>query len=169
LNLIGIFATLISAVTGTSDAKITDLGDGYWRVETKSYSVEVPRGWKVSEETPWGQRKVKPEAGNGALGVMTAPPSRQTWDDLYRTSLYFILREKGGKATPYKLTKTTSGLEAASFEVLDSKGFADRRFVLLKHKEKGLLAISVDIPSKERDTEWKVHFERMVRSAKFTG
>lgn len=168
MNLLGLLAALVS-VSGTSDAKVTDLGDGYWRVETKSYSVDVPRGWKVSEETSWGQRKVNPEGGQGSLGVMTAPPSKQTWDDLYRTSLYFILREKGGKATPYTVAKTPSGLEAATFEVLDGKGFASRRFVLIKHQEKGLLAISVDIPGKDRDKEWRAHFDRMVQSAKFTG
>ncbi|MCU0316608.1 MAG: hypothetical protein MUC92_08450 [Fimbriimonadaceae bacterium] len=152
-----------------SDAKVVDLKDGYVLVVSASYSIEVPKGWVVSEETRWGQRKAAPEEGRGELGVMTAPPGRQTWDQLYRTSLYFILREDDGKATPYKVTKLENGLEAATFEVLNKEGFANRRYVLVRHPEKGLLALSVRIPGKDQEKEWQKHFERMVKSAKFLG
>lgn len=156
------------AITQTPpDAKIIDLGDGYSRIVTKEYSVEVPKGWDVSEQTPWGQRKMNPKGNSGELGVMTAPPGQQSWDQLYETSLYFILRESKGKPTPYRLTKRADGSEVASFEVLDDQGFANRRYVLIRDKSRGLLALSVKVPSREADKEWEKHFARMVKSAKF--
>lgn len=149
------------------DAKITSLADGYSRVETSSYSIDLPTGWEVSEETRWGQRKANPKGNEGELGIMTAPPGKQTWEELYQTSLYFILRESKGKPTPYRLGKTESGLETASFEVLDATGFAARRYILIRDKSGRLLALSVKVPSKDADKEWTKHFERMTRSAKF--
>lgn len=149
------------------DAKTTNLGDGYSRVETTSYVIELPTGWDVSEQTPWGQRKANPKGSDGELGVMTAPPGRQSWEQLYQTSLYFILREEEGKPTPYRLGKTSSGLETASFEVLDDGGFAARRFILMRGKDGRLLALSVRVPSREADKEWTKHFNRLTRTARF--
>lgn len=149
------------------DAKVTDLRDGYVRVETPVYVIEVPKGWNVTQETPWGQRKVYLKKDAGELGVMTAPPSEQSWERLYEASLYFILREERGEPTPYKVTKTKNGLEAMEFSVKDKEGFAHRRYLLLKDPDKGLLALSVTIPSKEKEKEWFKHFERMTKTAKF--
>lgn len=149
------------------DAKAIDLGDGYQRIETAAYSVEIPKGWDISLETPWGARKATPGAGSGELGVMTAPPTRQSWDELYRTSLYYIMREEKGKATPYRLGKTKAGLETASFEVADSAGFPARRFVLIRSQSDRLLALSVKVPSAEKEADWARHFERLVNSARF--
>lgn len=98
---------------------------------------------------------------------MTAPPSSQAWDQLYQTALYFIRREEKGKPTPYRLTKTARRLEAASFEVLDGEGFAARRYVMIKDKSRGLLALSVKVPSRDADKQWSKHFDRMITSAKF--
>jgi len=151
-----------------TDAKVTALGDGYSRIETTSYSIELPTGWQVSEETPWGQRKAHPKSSEGELGVMTAPPGTQTWEQLYQTSLYFILREGSGKPSPYRLGKTESGLETASFEVVDESGFASRRFILIRGKDGRLLALSVKVPSREQDREWSKHFTRLSKSARFT-
>ncbi|MBI5706120.1 MAG: hypothetical protein HZC36_03925 [Armatimonadetes bacterium] len=162
--------TLIAAVALSQlpkDAKTLNLGDGYSRVETASYLIEVPAGWEVSEETPWGQRKAHPKGAEGELGVMTAPPGGQSWDQLYQTSLYFILRESKGKPTPYRLGKTASGLETASFEVLDDQGFAARRFVLMRGKDGRLLALSVKVPTRNADKEWSKHFDRLAATAKF--
>lgn len=164
------------AATGPSDAKLVDLGDGYVRVETSAYSLEMPAGWAVSEETPWGARKAEPKAKSGNLGVMTAggnlgamtaPPTRETWDGLYRTSLYFIMRERGGKATPYELTKTESGIPAMVFQVKNDSGFAARRYVMLRNPDGRLLALSVDIPNEDVEPIWQRHFDRMVRTARF--
>jgi hypothetical protein len=149
------------------DATAVDLKDGYVRVTTKDYEIDIPKAWSVEEETPWGARAMRPKQGRGELGVMTAPPSERSWDDLYRTSLFFILREERGEATPYTLTKTKRGYEAAQFSVLDDKGFAKRRYVLIREKSQGLLALSVKVPSKEADAEWQKHFSRMVESATF--
>lgn len=159
---------MLCSVQVPSDAKITDLQDGYSRVQTSTYAIEVPNGWKVSAETPWGQRKAQPEQGGGELGVMTAPPGRQSWDQLYETSLSFILREDNGKATPYRLSKTKSGLEAASFEVLDKDGFAARRYVLIRDEAQGLLALSVNVPNRRADKQWSQHFKRLIETARFT-
>jgi hypothetical protein len=149
------------------DAKLTPLGDGFVRVESATYTIEVPQGWKVSEETPWGQRKAAPKGG-GELGVMTAPPGRQSWESLYRTSLYFILREDPeGQATPYELVKRKDGLEAAQFSVVNKEGFAYRRFFLLRHPSKGLLALSVRIPDRKNEKQWASSFKRMIDTAVF--
>jgi len=166
LSLFCVFVPIL-ATAQVSDAKVVDLRDGYARVETSSYVIDVPKGWKVSEETPWGQRKAKPGSGAGELGVMTAPPSQQGWGPTLDTALYFINREESGKATPYKLVKTPAGYDAATFEVLDKEGFAARRFVMVKHPEKGLLALSVRVPNRKEDEKWTAHFERMVKSARF--
>lgn len=148
------------------DSKVTDLKDGYIRVETPSYIIEVPKGWNVSEETPWGARKAYPAKG-GELGVMTAPPGRQSWDRLYQTSLFFIMREDSGTPTPYRIEKTKSGLEAMVFAVKNKEGFEDRRYFMIKHEEKGLLALSVRIPSRDAEKQWAAHFRRMIDTAQF--
>ncbi|MFM9872861.1 MAG: hypothetical protein ACKVQS_05275 [Fimbriimonadaceae bacterium] len=150
----------------TPDAKLIDLADGYVRVEAKTYSMEVPKGWVVEAETRWGQRKIAP-SGGGELGAMTAPPSQQSWDELYDTALYFIMRDEKGTATPYEKVKTKRGYEAASFSVLDKEGFAKRRYMMIKEPTKGLLALSVKIPDQKSEKEWAGHFKRMVDTALF--
>lgn len=148
------------------DYSVVDLEDGFVRLETKTYSIEVPKGWEIGKETPWGDRKVTPSNG-GQLGAMTAPPSQQSWEELYQTALYFINREEKGKATPFEKVKTKRGYEAASFSVLDDEGFAKRRFVMVKHPEKGLLALSVKITDKKQEKELASYFKRMVDTAEF--
>ena len=173
VNLSMLAAAMFLMVVGSErmqvapDATAVDLKDGYIRITTKDYEIDIPKEWRVEEETPWGARAMRPKQGRGELGVMTAPPSERSWDDLYRTSLYFILREERGEATPYTLTKTKRGYEAAQFSVLDDKGFAKRRYVLIREKSPGLLALSVKVPNKEADAEWQKHFSRMVESATF--
>lgn len=160
---------ILAAQSGPKDASITDLKDGYVRVKAATYSIEVPKDWKVSEKTRWGQRKMAPNASDGELGVMTAPPGEQTWDSLYRTSLFFIMRESpNDKASPYKLTTREDGLEAALFSVTNPEGFAYKRYVLLRDPQKGLLALSVRIPDRKAESAWEKHFDRLVKSAKFT-
>lgn len=168
------YTALLTMVVGlqdglgmAKDAKAVDLGDGYVRVTTPVYEIEVPKGWTVTAETPWGQREVFMKKEEGKLGVMTAPPSAQTWDQLYETSLYFIMRDKRGEATPYTVTKTKRGNEAMQFAVKDSTGFAGRRYLLVKDPARGLLALSVEIPSREAEAAWAKHFLRMVESARF--
>lgn len=166
MNSLIVALTALAIAQIPSDAKITDLGDGYSRIQSSTYSVEVPRGWEVSRQTPWGQRTMNPKDKAGELGVMTAPPGRQTWDELYQTSLYFIKRQSKGKPTPYRISKMPNGLEAASFEMLDNTGFAEKRYILIRDESKGLLALSVKVPSREADKEWSKHFDRLVKTAK---
>lgn len=160
-------ASLAAFILGqTSDAKVIDLKDGFVRVETKEYSFEVPKGWEVGSQTSWGARDLTPDKGAGSMGAMTAPPSTQSWDRLYQTSLYFIMREKPGKATPYVLGKVPQGYETMSFQVADPDGFASRRYVILKAKTNQVLALSVKIPGKSEEKKFTVIFDRMIKSAK---
>jgi len=100
------------------------------------------------------------------MGTMTAGPTRATWDELYRTSLYFVNREEEGKATPYEIKKSAQGYEAMTFSVLDKKGFAKRRYVLLKAKSGKVLALNVKIGSVKSEKTMATYFDRMVRTAK---
>lgn len=148
-----------------ADAKMKDLKDGFVRVETASYTIEVPKGWTVSRETSFGQRTM--EGNRGTMTAMTAAGGgSQGWERLYRTSLWFISREMPNyKATPYKLSKTSQGYEAASFSMLDDKGFAKARYVLLKAPNGNLLALSVKIPGKSEERELVAQFDRLIRTA----
>jgi hypothetical protein len=148
------------------DAKIVDLKDGFVQVVTRAYTVEVPKGWTVSRETGFGQREF--ESSKGRLTAMTANAGpKPDWDGLYRTSLYFIMREKRGKATPYELGKTDKGYGTCSFSILNSEGFADRRYVLLHNPKGPVLALSVKIPDPKQESELKTAFDRLVRTARF--
>lgn len=135
------------------------------RIDAPKYSLDVPKGWTVGAETPWGARDIVPSEGKGKLGAMTAGPTDASWKSLYDTSLGFILRERKGKATPFRLGKSKSGYESMSFEVLDADGFADRRYVVLKNKGGNALALSVRIPSRKAEPEYVAAFRRMVDSA----
>lgn len=135
-------------------------------VDTPKYSFEVPKGWKVGTETPWGARDIEPAKGEGKFGAMTAGPTQASWNDLYRTSLYFIQREKKGEATPFRLGRTKQGYECMSFEVLNADKFADRRYTLLKNDAGNALALSVKIPSPKQEKEFMARFQRMVDTAK---
>lgn len=138
----------------------------YVLVDTEKYSFEVPKGWAVGEETPWGARDIEPAEGKGKLGAMTAGPTTASWDELYRTSLYFIQRESKGEATEFRLGKTKQGYECMSFEVLNKDRFADRRYTLLKDSKGNALALSVKIPTKNDEKLYIAMFQRMVDSAK---
>lgn len=162
--MLTVLATLLALVPG--DAQVKDLRDGFVRVETKAYSFEIPKGWSIGSETPWGARDLKPANGKAVLGAMTAGPSQAGWDQLYRTSLWFIQREEEGKATPYTVKKTTQGYEACTFSVHDKEGFAKRRYVLLKHPSGKVLALSVKIPDRSEESNLAPVFDRFVSSAK---
>ena len=151
------------------DVRIEPLDDGYVRVIAPSYTVEVPEGWEVGRVTPYGSRDFEPADGAGDMNVMTAPPSESTWEDTYRTALYFILRNNPtDEPTAYKVYDHGNGIEAAAFVVKNADGFAYRRFVLLKHPTQGLMALSVRIPSEEDEEAWQKSFERLVETAEFT-
>ncbi len=134
--------------------------------ESDRYSFEVPKGWAVGGETPWGARDIAPQSGEGKLGAMTAGPTRASWDELYRTSLYFIKREGPGKETPYRVGKTKGGYESISFEIVNPDGWADRRYTLLKDDSGNALALSVKIPSKKDERQYRAWFQHMVDTAK---
>ena len=149
------------------DVTIANLTDGFVRVTSKDYSVEVPKAWTVGGQTPWGARSITPEKSTATeLGVMTAGVTKQTWDQLYQTSLFFILRQEAGKATPYTLGKTKTGYESCSFEVANNAGFVNRKYVLLKDRKGAAIALSVIIGDPKKEKEISGYFQRMVESAK---
>ncbi len=134
--------------------------------ESDRYSFEVPKGWTVGKETPWGARDVVPGSGNGKLGAMTAGPTRASWEELYRTSLFFIKREGEGKETPFRIGKTKQGYESMSFEMINKDGWADRRYTLLKNDAGSALALSVKIPTRKDEKQYAQWFQHMVDTAK---
>ena len=145
---------------------IEKLPGGFARVKTAAYTVEVPYEWTVGDQTPWGARSINPkEDKKTELGVMTAGVTTQTWDQLYKTSLFFIMAEEKGTATPYKLSKTKTGYDACSFQVADATGFVKRRYVLLKSPKGEAIALSVKISDPKKEKEIAEYFDRMVRTA----
>lgn len=150
----------------------------YVEVKTANYTFEVPQGWKVGEETPFGQREMHPSAGGKqdetqGMSSMTGPGlGKRSWQDLYDTSLYFITRyaPKGGemKATKYVLGKSKQGFETCSWSMLDAAGRTIQRHVILKHADGNILALSVKLPpsaATEDAAQLEAHFRHMVNTA----
>jgi ferredoxin-NADP reductase len=101
------------------------------------------------------------------MTAMTANASNSTWDDLYRTSLFFINREKKAEATPYREGKTKNGYPCISFEMKEQDGWKDRYYTLIQAPDKSALALSVKIPSKADEKTYLANFQRMVDTTKF--
>jgi putative lipoic acid-binding regulatory protein len=141
----------------------------YRTVTTKNYTIQIPESWAMSEETPFGQREMSPKAGKGQLTSMTGPGlGKQSWEQLYQTSLYFILREQPAgsmTATPPVMGKTKQGFEAASWSMLDRKKTVVARYVVLKSKADNILALSVKIPAEADRTQLEAIFDRLVSTA----
>ena len=138
----------------------------YTFVDTSKYSFEIPKGWDLGDETPWGARDILPKQEAGKMGAMTAGPTKATWAELYKTSLYFIQREAKGDPTPFRTGKTKLGYECMSFEVLNKDKFANRRYTLLKNSAGSALALSINIPSKTVEKKYLEMFQHMVDTAK---
>ncbi|CAN5573049.1 hypothetical protein BH11ARM1_BH11ARM1_01040 [soil metagenome] len=151
----------------SKDVQYTALPDGFVRVTSKIYAVEVPKTWIVGSQTPWGARSITPQASeNTELGVMTAGVTKQSWDQLYKTSLMFIMRQEKGNPTAYRLGKTKTGYESCSFEVANDAGFVKRKYVLLKDKHGAAIALSVIIGDPKDEKKISSYFDRMVSTAK---
>lgn len=150
----------------------------YETVKTDSYAIQIPKGWSVSDETPWGSRQIRPpaaegELGAGSLSTMTGRGAgRQSWDRLYQTSLYFIMRGAGGsqmRPAPYSELTTQQGYEACAWDMLDGQGAVLQRHAILRHSNGNILAVSVKFPKNASETVRKVldrHFWHMVHTAK---
>lgn len=155
--------TIMSQTAATPALKDSD----FILFEAPTYSFEIPKEWKAGKETPWGSRDIKPAKGEGKMTAMTANASNSTWDDLYRTSLYFINREKKAEATPYREGKTKNGYPCISFEMKEQDGWKDRYYTLIQAPDKSALALSVKIPSKAEEKTYLANFQRMVDTTKF--
>lgn len=123
-------------------------------VDTRSFTLQIPSGWSISEETPWGSRDIRPDGADSAEGAsmssMTGPGlGRQSWQRLYETSLYFITRydrERKLKATQYTIGKSKLGFETCSWDMKDDEDRVLQRHVILKHENGNILALSVKFP-----------------------
>lgn len=164
-----LFVLAASAMAqGADRVEVTPLKDGFVKVTAPGYSFELPKGWTVGNETPWGARDIKGDSRGGKFGTMTADASRATWDSLYEVSLGFILREERGTATPYRKMKTEGGYEAIAFEVMNKNNFAARRYVLLKNSDGRALALSLKIENEKDEAYMAGAFKRMVNTARFS-
>lgn len=153
---------------GSKDYRCEDLNNKFQKLITKNYSLEIPKGWNVTPETPWGAREIMPSSKeSGEMGVMTAGPTQAPWDELYKTSLWFINREMKGTATPYKVAKNKSGFETCSWQMLNTSGVVVRRYVMIRHSDGRVIALSVKLPAKVSATTTEGLFTHMVDSATF--
>lgn len=166
-NTLIALSLLLSCSSFADEIVVKPLKDGHVLVETPGYSFEVPKGWTVGKETPWGARDINSKDRAGSFGAMTADATTATWDSLYRVSLGFIMREERGTATEYRKFKTAKGYEAIAFEVANKEGFVSRRYVLLKNNDGRALALSVKIDSKANEEMMVKSFDRMVKTASF--
>lgn len=150
----------------------------YRKIETKNYQIETPEGWEVGQETSFGQREIRPAKETKAdhdasMSSMTGPGlGRQSWQQLYETSLYFITRypPNGQKmqATPFKLGKSRQGFETCAWTMTDTEGLPLQRHVILKHSNGNILALSAKIPpsaTKESKERLEAIFQHMVATA----
>jgi hypothetical protein len=148
------------------------------KVETKNYTIEVPAGWEVGEETPFGQREITPSKsgkleGGAAMSSMTGPGlGKQGWDQLYQTSLFFITKFSPNgdkmKATPYKLGKSKQGFDTCSWTMNDTEGKPLQKLVILKHENGNILALGVKMPTTSTTVsrgDLEAMFQRMVETA----
>ena len=153
----------LAAIIAMVEPTITDLKDGYIRVETKKYTVEVPKGWEVGEESSFGQREF--HSSKGEIGTMTGSAKGSNWDRLYNTSLYFIQRREKATPTPYKLGKNKKGYETMSFEMMGKDGKPTSKYVILKNAKEDILALSVRITQVKSETELNKAFDRLISTA----
>jgi hypothetical protein len=150
----------------------------YRKIETKNYVIETPEGWEVGQETSFGQREIRPAKETKAdrdasMSSMTGPGlGRQSWQQLYETSLYFITRYAANgqkmQATPFTLGQSRLGFETCTWTMTDPDGLPLQRHVILKHSNGNILALSVKIPSAaamESKERLEAIFQHMVDTA----
>ncbi len=162
----GLLQSAIGAQADRTDAQLKKSSNGFTVVETDKYIIEVPDGWAVGKETPWGARDITPKTGPGQLGAMTAGPTKAGWDQLYKTSLFFIKQEEPGTETPFRTGKTKHGYDSMSFDVKNKDGFFNRRYTLIRNTAGNVLALSIRIPSPEAEKTFGEMFKHMVDTAK---
>jgi hypothetical protein len=107
------------------------------------------------------------------MSTMVGPGlGRQTWDELYKTSNYYILRyaPTGSKMKPlpYKLGKTRQGIDSCSWTMVDPAGVPVQRHVILKRPDGDILALSVKLPAsagKQVRSRLEMMFSHLVDTA----
>lgn len=163
----------IASADYSTKAVVKDEGS-YEKVITKAYSFEAPKGWEVTAETSFGQREILPKdkelaKSGSAFSSMTGPGlGRQSWDQLYKTSLFFITRSYGDrKVTPtaVKMIKTKLGYEAATWNMLDEEKNIIAKYVVLKSTTFNILALSVKAGKTENLVKLEQQFQHMIDTA----
>jgi len=150
----------------------------YRKIDTKYYMIETPSGWDVGEETSFGQREIRPMKNttvdrNASMSSMTGPGlGKQSWQQLYETSLYFITRyaphTQQMRATPFIIQKSRQGFETCAWTMTTSEGILLQRHIILKHPNGNILALSVKIPqdaAKKSKDQLEEIFQHMVDTA----
>lgn len=171
------FASAPRLSAADDSASVRAPATSFRRVETPRYIVEVPDGWEVGEETPFGQRELLPAQADrpagGSMSTMTGPGlGRQSWADLYRTSNYFITRYSAEgqkiKPGPFRVGKTAQGYASCSWSMTNADGATVQRHVILKRADTDILALSVKLPAaadRDRRSQIDARFRHMVDTA----
>lgn len=147
-------------------ADIVDLQDGFVRVVTDEYQIEIPHGWHVGGQTSFGQRTFKPSQEEiGFLEAMTGSADGETWEALYKTALFYIQKDTAGTPTSYTLSHSAQGYEAISFSMMNGD-VPTAHYVIFKNTEEEILVLSVTVPDRASDTKLAPVFERLVSTAK---
>lgn len=178
LTVSAVLATTAMAAMGAPPQAPVASPKKFVTLDTKSYTLESPDGWVVSEETPFGQREMHPKEDargekNGAMSAMTgAGLGKQEWEQLYRTSLYFTTRSfppAKYDAKPFTLLKTRKGYDACTWTIEEkSTKRVAARYVILKSTTGNILALSVKVPASAEKAKKKVldaQFQHLVDTA----
>ena len=149
-------AAVMSPLRAGADGAQSRTNAQYRTVTTDAFTIEVPVGWEVGRQTPWGSSEITPgkevDAPEGSsMSSMTGPGlGRQSWQQLYDTSLFFITRgnrkRADMRATPFEVGKSRQGFETCSWTMVDAAGKPLQRHVILKHSNGNILALSVKLP-----------------------
>ncbi len=140
-------------------------------VHTSDYTLQLPPGWKIGPQTPFGQRTIAPSASAATqkqyMTAMTAPgPAASSWQQLYHTALFFITRQNPSlKPTPYRLWRSPQGMQACSWEMKNSKGQVCGLYTVLRDSSMHILALSVHIPDTASQKMLTKCFQHMVNTA----
>ena len=136
---------------------------------------EVAKSGDIGESRGDKSASSRPETEKGpSMSSMTGPGlGKQSWDQLYKTSLFYITRSgrEGGskmKPTAYTLGKSKQGFETCSWTMNDTDSHPLARHVILKHTNANILALSVKLPpAATRETKERLEriFQHMVNTA----
>ncbi len=160
-----------SCAPASGSAKTSSHLPKWITVKTPEYTLQLPQGWSIGPQTPFGQRTLAPKSAQKPVGTfmtaMTAPqPVASSWSQLYHTALYFITQQDPSlKATPYHLWRSPQGMSACSWEMKNTKGQIRGLYTVLRSSSMQLLALSVHIPNTTTEKTLSICFQHLVDTA----